>query len=44
MLRSSDPKQNVYMNFMPPFVGTVDEGKDLAAYLATLNAPLLATP
>ena len=37
MLRSTDPKQNAYMNFMPPLVSTKPEAKDLALYLQTLR-------
>jgi cytochrome bd-type quinol oxidase subunit 1 len=37
MISSTDPKQNVYLAFMPPFVGTQNEAGDLAAYLVTLR-------
>ncbi len=37
MLRSTDPKVNTYVAFMPPLVATKDEAQDLATYLATLK-------
>jgi cytochrome bd-type quinol oxidase subunit 1 len=37
LLRSTDPKQNTYLAFMPPFIGTLDESKDLAVYLVSLR-------
>ncbi len=39
MLRSTNPKENTYIAFMPPFVGTEAEGRDLATYLQTLRLP-----
>jgi cytochrome bd-type quinol oxidase subunit 1 len=39
MLRSTDPKVNAYLAFMPPLVATKDEAHDLAEYLATLKPP-----
>src|SRR5258708_12011400 len=39
MLRSTNPKENTYIAFMPPFVGTESEGRDLATYLQTLRLP-----
>lgn len=37
MLRSTDPKRNTYLNFMPPLCATKAETRDLAAYLQTLR-------
>ena len=39
MLRSTNPAENAYIAFMPPFVGTEAEGHDLATYLQTLRLP-----
>ena len=43
-LRSTDPKQNAYLKFMPPLVCTPDEARALARYLVTLVPPSGATP
>jgi cytochrome bd ubiquinol oxidase subunit I len=39
MLRSTNPAENTYLKFMPPFAGTEGEAHDLSVYLQTLRAP-----
>ena len=39
LLRKTNPAENTYLKFMPPFAGTEQEARELALYLQTLRRP-----